>query len=819
MSSAAAAEEATNLPVPLTRLVGREREVAAAAALLLDGELRLLTLTGPGGVGKTRLALQVAAEAGDRFADGVCFVPLAAVTHRALVVPAIAQAFGVRAAGNVPLLEALVRFLRGRDLLLVLDNFEHVAAAAPAVAGLLARCPRLRALVTSRMHLLVEGEQEFSVPPLAYPDPSALRSPSPSDVAGCAAVALFVARARAVNPGFALTEGNAAAVAEVCARLDGLPLAIELAAARSKVLSPQALLARLSKRLTLLTAGGYDRPARQQTLRDTIGWSYDLLAPEDQALFRRLAVCVGGFGLELAEAVAGEERGKVQGPSGADASASVTPNHEAFPSSILDGLQRLVDHSLVRPEDGPPSADGAGTEPRFAMLETIREYGLDRLEASGEAPEARRRHAAWCLALGEEAWAALSLRTNTDLAFGRFAGELGNIRAALSWLDETGSTVECLELVGGLTWLWYYWDHWREGRALLERALARAVDAPAAVRARALFGAALLSHYLGDDERTDALAEESLDLCRQLGDPRGVASALFILGVAAEDRGDYARAVPFFEEARELFDRIGEAYNAVLTTYHLGIVAYGRGDAAEATALLEEALAHWRETDDARGKGAALSYLGFVAGNGSDEARAVACFAEGLALCDRPTAQQALNFGLLGLGIGALAVSSGQPERATRLFGATAALTEPVGFRFALPERATYERAVQAARAVLGDQAFAAAWTAGEAMSSEQAVAEAAYLLAACAATGTRAAPAAAAIPTTALVPGVGFGLTARELEVLRLLARGLSNPQIADALSISRKTASHHVESILAKLGVESRAAAAGHAVRHGLV
>ncbi len=425
------------LPAPLTTLVGREREVAALRDVLLRPEVRLATLVGPGGVGKTRLALRTVAELDQEFPDGLWFVPLASITDPALVLPTVAQTIGVRGAGDRPLPERLASFLGGQTALLVLDNFEQVLDAAPDLGALLGASPGVTILVTSRARLRIAGEQVVPVPPLALPEIG--RRPV-EELAGTAAVTLFVERSRAARPDFDLTPANATSVVEVCRRLDGLPLAIELAAGWSAVLSPAMLRERLRERLPLLTTGPVDAPERLRTMRDAIAWSYDLLTTDEQAFFRRAAVFVGGFTLEAAE-----ELGR--GAAGRDLASL----------DALNAVAGLVDKSLLRREPG------SGSEPRYAMLETVREFGLERLRASGEEAAVRDAHAAQFLQLAEREWEALASELDSERWTGRLAVEHDNLRAALAWLADTGSTEQGLRLSGALGWFWYFADHWAEG--------------------------------------------------------------------------------------------------------------------------------------------------------------------------------------------------------------------------------------------------------------------------------------------------------------------------------------------------------------------
>ncbi|MCC6174426.1 MAG: hypothetical protein IT305_03890 [Chloroflexi bacterium] len=696
-----------NLPIQPTPLIGRDDTVKAVRDLISRDDARLVTLTGPGGTGKTRLGLQVAAELIDQFDDGAVFVSLAPIRDPDLVAPTIGQALGIHEVGSRPVLESLTAFLGERRLLLLLDNFEQILPAAPGVAVLLATCPGLKVLVTSRAPLHLRGEREFPVSPLAFPTPEA--KVLASTVTTWPSVALFVQRATDVRPDFMLTDETAVPVAGICRRVDGLPLALELAAARVKLLSPEAVLTRLERRLPLLTGGARDLPERQRTLRDTIGWSYELLDEAEKRLFRRLAVFVGGSTIEAIEAVRDLD--------------------DALGVDVLDGIASLVDNSLVRQIDGPDH------ESRFTMLETVREFALEQLQSNGEAERARRRHAECFLEFAELARSHLrGPRGSTWL--NRFETEHDNLRAAIDWGlamtdrssedggdDEVAPGIEiAARIAKACEWFWRLRGHLRQGKEYTDRLLARAPTGTAA-HARALIVAGALARQMGDHARAVQWTDEAVAAWRSLGDRDRLAEAL---ARAAEMYGRMSgaldRAKALLEESQTQSDDVhhrGDLERS-LVCLQAG-AAWAAGDLDSAGSLFEQSLALGRADGDIHTIQWTLRYLGILARQRGDVEHAGAQYREALTLAREFGDHSCMMYELAGLAY--LAVDLDKAERAARLLAAVGRQHEVTGSALvAAFGAAGFEESVATVRALLGDADFDVAWSEGRAMNLDEAV-------------------------------------------------------------------------------------------------
>jgi predicted ATPase/DNA-binding CsgD family transcriptional regulator len=762
-----------NLPLQLTSFVGREREVADLEELL-SGEARLLTLTGPGGSGKTRLALAVASRMASRFGDGAWWVELAPVSDSALAPQAVAQAMMIREESGRSLTETIARDLASTELLLVLDNCEHLVKGCASLAEtLLHACPKLCILATSREALRIGGENTRPVPPLGLPDPEG--RPSAEEPERYEAIRLFVERARAGVPTFELTDSNTPTVIRLCSMLDGMPLPIELAAARIRVLSVEQICSRLEDSFALLAGGGRDTVPRQRTLRATIDWSYELLSEEERVLLRRLSVFAGGFALDAAEAVCSGDG--------------------IEPVEVLDLLSHLVDKSLVM------ATEQQNWQARYRLLETVRQYAREKLGESGEEPDVRRRHAEYFLELAER---VEPLINGKDRGFwlGRLDAEHDNLRAALAWTQESVEAEMGLRLAGALSWFWYHREYWSEWRRWLDGTLAIRESVRGqgltAARAKALSGGGFLAWMQGEQGMARSQLEESVALWREVGDMQGLAQALRFLSGSFESRGDYAAARPLAEESVKLFREGDDRFGLGITLSRLGITALAQGDHEAARGALEEGVEICRSIEDDWALALALRNLGIGALREGEHEEAVARLAESLGVLQEtgnPLYMQ--NLELL-----AAAVSMrGDHRRAALLFGAAEALRETVG-AFVLPlYHAEYDRGVAAARASLDEATLNAAWSEGRSMTPDEAIEHALQT------------------EKEYASPKETADLSKRELEVLRLVAEGLTDAQVAQELYLSPRTVGWHLRSIYRKLGVPSRAAAAKAAVKRSLI
>ena len=853
------------VPTAFTPLIGRDQEVAEICALLKHPDVRLVTLLGTGGIGKTRLVYQVAREMQPYFADGICCVLLGSVNKADLVIPYIAQVLGIQEQGGQPILERIKVWLRNKHFLLLLDNFEQVVEIAPMIEELLAACPRLKVGVTSREALHLDAEHIYQVPPLDLPgNLNALQADE--SLARYAAIALFIQRAQAIAPSFHLGADNARSVAEICMRLDGLPLAIELAAARMNILSPEALLAKLSepfKSIETLTSRSRTLSSRQQTLRNALQWSYDLLNAEEQRLFRRLSVFLGGWTLEAIDAIQ-------------------SALHEKYSISTLDLLSSLLDKSLL------VRSKQEGTELRLLMLLTVREYALDLLRESGEIELIRRAHASYFLALAEDADHHLRGPEQIDW-LAKLEVDQENIRVALAWYMEQGEADLALRLSGAMGWFWYLHGYWSEGRRWLASILGLAqAEEATAERAHALFMAGTLAFYQDDYILARPLLEESSQIYKKLDLQREYSNVLGALGQLIYLQGDFATAWTMLKESEALCRSLGSDWELASVLRRLGYVMLGQNDLAEAATYAQEGLAHARGLGDkyllamllltlgdiaasqnnleraveldqeglnlarelghkslisiavqnlgylvaqqgnlaqamlrtqeglklARELGdrisitATLHTLGFLAAQRNDIARASEYYHEGLAVAREIGNEQEIGLHLIGLA--EVAMAEERPRQAARLFGAAEKVLDTEA-DLNVNERAAYERGIEKVRGILGEETFATLRIEGGAMTPEEALA------------APEEAPARGTMvprqtsPITA--PSYPDGLTHREVEILRLLATGHTVAQIAGQLVISQRTVTTHITSIYRKIKVNSRSAATRYAIAHKLI
>jgi non-specific serine/threonine protein kinase len=815
------------VPTTFTSFIGRERDVVAIEDMLLRPEVRLVTLAGIGGVGKTRLAIQIATHMRASFADGVCFAGLVSASDAELIPSIIADRLSIQQVGNLSIFEQVKLFLHDKQLLLILDNFEQFVTAASLVEDLLAACPALKIIVTSRIVLRLRAEFEYQVMPLTLPDLE--WSPNDTGIRQSAAVALFVQRARMVNPNFELTQSNAHTIAEICVQLDGLPLAIELAAARSRLLPPQALLNRLSRRFEVLTGGAVTLPVHQQTLRNTLKWSYDLLDVHEQQLFRRLAVFERGWTLEAAEALGNAHR-EVQGNL-----------------PILDDLASLIDKSLLR------QIEHEGTEPRFLMYMTVREYGLECLRENGEEDLIRRAHADYYLALVEDA--EPHLKGEQQLLWLRSLDrEQQNLRTALNWLITHEESEKALRFCVALWWFWQTRGYWSEGRRWLKATFAiPSAGERTAMRARALSAAGELAGAQTDWQEAHKLLSESMTLFKEIGDEDGYVLPMSTMGWLLLRQGEYAAAVPIMQECMALCRKLGSNWMLCRVLLWLGNLTYLQGDLEQATALNQEGLALARELGDRtliyRGlnnmgyafylqgdfaqataptqEGLALARelgdklfilqtletLGSIALAQGNLEHAVSCFTEGYALA-RELGNELLEAWHL-LGLARLAVVQNQLMRAIRFYAAAEAKYN-LNNQMSPDQRDDHKRAVDSLRSQLGEKAFNAIWSEGRKMTLEQIFAASDELK-----TPERVIQASSStiIDRPPPVSVDVNDLTPRELEVLRLVAQGLTDAQIAEKLVISHRTVNAHLTSIYRKIQVSSRSAATRYAIDRKLV
>jgi len=832
MSSAASTVPSipNNLPLQLTSFVGRERQIAEVKRLLRVS--RLLTLTGAGGSGKTRLALQIAAAMLDErgeYKHGVHFVSLASIRDPGLLISVIAQTLDVRESPGQPLEASLKAYVHDKHLLLLLDNFEQIVAAAPQVVDLLKAAPDLKLLVTSRASLQVSGEQQYPLQPLALPDLGKL--PELEALSEVESVKLFVQRATNVKPQFTLAKENSQVIAEICHRLDGLPLAIELAAARMNVLTPRVMLEKLSSSLMLLTSGARDRPARHQTLRSAIEWSYSLLDTAEQKLFRRMAVFVGGCTLEATEAVC-NAKGNLE-------------------IEVLDGVASLVDKSLLRQQEGVRG------EPGFWMLETIHEYAREKLQESGEAEALHKEHAIYFMRLAEAAEPHLPGKQQ-QAWLERLEVEHDNFRAALRWAvasaeagsagtaatsneaqtahaptarerattgDAAALTLEIgLRTAGALRQFWDVRGYYREGGEQLQRLLSAAdrLGCSRAVRVKALNAAGVLTYRQGEYAAARSTLEQALAMGSELGDRQSRALSLHHLGNAAFGQGDYAAARSLFQESLALRKDLGDTWGIAICLNNLGSVAFLLGDDAVARSLYEDSLVLFKDEGDKWGITVLLINLGSVAYLQGEYAAARSSCAEGLVTSKEIGSKFGIAVSMAVLG--GIAAATGQPQRGARLLGAADVLLQEIGCVLEAENRRPYQAAVASARAQLGEAEFEKARQHGRSLLMEQAIAYAIEptLLPTDEPFAPAQAPASSPAPESGARSGTRTrypeGLTRREVEVLRLVAEGLTNAEIAHRLFLSPNTVNVHLYSIFSKLGVTTRTAAARFAVEHKL-
>ena len=779
------------LPRPPRPLIGRAREVTAVRRLLTD-ESRLVTLTGPPGVGKTRLALAAAEGLAECFDGGIRFVDLADIADPSMVVPAVAQSLSFDLVGQDVQTDDLVGRLLEQPMLIILDSFERVLPAGAEVARLLAACPLLAFLVTSRDPLRLRWEQVLLVPPLQLPDPA--RAADPAELGDVEAVALFVARARAVRHDFALTHDNATVIAELCIRLDGLPLALELAAARVTTLTPADVLARLEQRLTLLRWEAQDAPPRHRALRTALGWSYDLLSAAEQAAFRRLGVFSGGFDLGAGSWILSR---------GHDEAQSGSPSAQRPEPGTLDLLSSLVEKSMV------VVTSASDQESRYSMLESMRDYAREQLAVSGELEEMRRRHAEAFLMLAEQAEPEL-IGPEQVRWLARLEQEHGNLRAALEWAAEQSNGTVLLRLASSVWRFWWMCGYLRDGERWLEQALFAAEPA-AALRARALDGYGTIKLGLGEHAASRIHLEAALDLALAAEDHVTAASALVHLGMGAQSQGGETRAASLFEAGLAIYREVGHAWGTAQALRSLGTVRRHLGELHAAERDLAEAITLFRQVGDVRALALALISLASLLGSRGERPRVHTLLAEAVSL-GRLLGDNARIIAACADVVAALDLSSATPEQVVQLLAAADGLRRRSGIGRATREQAARARRVAGLRARLGEPACAACWAAGARLSVD----ELAGMI-------HGAVGASSPTPPPNDAPAGrrrrGTELSPREQEVLALVAEGQTTRQIALALTVTERTVKFHVASVLQKLGTGTRAQAVAVASQRGLL
>jgi predicted ATPase/DNA-binding CsgD family transcriptional regulator len=774
-----ASKPSSGLPIPLTSFVGRTDELELARSLLDGPEHRLLTLTGPGGIGKTRLAIEIASRIAADIPDGVCFVSLAAVQHHTMVMPAVASALGLRELDIEMAPDAMVSLIGSSRRLLVLDNFEHVLDAAPNLTRLLSQCPDLKIIATSRSLLRVEGEQAIPVPVLALPNPDA--GLTPDEWLRVPVVRLFIERARAIDPAHTWDRNDVAQVVEICGRLDGLPLAVELAATRVRHLTLAEIRERLDERLPLLIGGSRDHPDRLQTMRGAIAWSHDLLSPGDQVLFRRLAVFRGGFTLESIEGI----------------SRQLDPQVDGSTSSMRDRLSTLIDASLLVRE-----IDSTTQTARYRMLETIREFASEQLARSSESESAQSAHASYFTRFAE-AYEFADLLPAGALAIERLEVERANLRAALTWLDQSCDIEHFIRLVAAHGNFWSAQANYREARGWFERALCVSAGRPSAHRAKILVLLGMTELFQGERQEAEARFAEGLAACRDQGEHYYSALALIGLAGVAVLRGEGERSTELLNECRLVASQIPDRRLAELVSgmvsINLAVVSRAAGLLDLAASQIADMLRRSRAEDYLQGTLLALYDLGDLARDRNEWGQALAFYKEALVLGRAQPVKRVLIEVIESVAI--VASQTGQFDQSATLLGAAERLRERTGLRYRqLENSSSLEMAIAAIRTPLSAERFAEAWEAGRNLSPDDVIA-------------------AALDVQEGVAPPTTPRLTARETEVVRLLVQGMTDPEIATELFISVRTVENHVAHILTKLDVRTRTAAASAAIAAGLV